>query len=67
MTQNSSSLGMVSTIEYTELPNNSIETSTVTVTDYSVADAPASVYASPNSTVAGLAPSIVITGGTLSL
>lgn len=32
LTQNSSSLGMVSTIQYTELPNNSIETSSVSVT-----------------------------------
>mgnify|MGYP001215089619 CR=1 FL=1 len=32
LTQNSSSLGMVSNIEYTQLPNNSIETSTVSVT-----------------------------------
>ena len=32
LTQNSSSLGMISTIEFTELPNNSIETSTVSVT-----------------------------------
>ena len=33
----------------------------------SIAVAPASVYVAPNSTVAGLEPLIVITGGTLSL
>jgi len=32
LTQNSSSLGMVSSIQYTELPNNSVETSAVNVT-----------------------------------
>ena len=51
-------------------PNVSVSTvpevETVTVPDASEAVAPASVYASPNSAVAGLSPSKVITGDVVS-